>query len=65
MLLQSFLLLILLVVVVHHWFIGIWQPEAGVQYMYTHTVNNHTIKYESVSLVVGEAIAYKRVLNLF
>ena len=30
--------------------------------MYIHTVNNHTIKYKSISLVVGEAIAYKRVV---
>jgi len=30
-------------------------------HVYIHTVNNHTIKYESMSLVVGEAIAYKRV----
>ena len=27
----------------HHRFIGIWQPKAGIQYMYIHTVNNHTI----------------------
>ena len=43
-------------------FIGIWQPKAGLQYMYIHT-NNHAIKYESMSLVVGEAIAYKRVFK--
>ena len=30
---------------------------------YIRTVNNHTIKYESMSLVVGEAIAYKRVFK--
>jgi len=47
----------------HHRFIGIWQPKAGLQYMYIYTVNNHTIKYESVSLVVGEAIAYKRIFK--
>ena len=44
-------------------FIDIWQPKAGLQYTYIHTVNNHTIKYESMSLVVGEAIAYKRVFK--
>jgi len=35
---------------------------------YIHTVNitqphNHTIKYELMSFVVGEAIAYKRILK--
>jgi len=32
--------------------------------MYINTINNHTIKYESQSLVVGEGVAYKRILNL-
>jgi len=34
--------------------------------MYIHTVNtvnNHAIKYESMSLVVGEAIAYKQIFK--
>ena len=28
------------------------------------TIDNHTIKYESQSLVVGEGIAYKRIFKL-
>ena len=31
--------------------------------MHICTINNHTIKYESQSLVVGEAIVYKRILK--
>jgi len=30
---------------------------------YSKQSNNHTIKYESMSLVVGETIAYKRVFK--
>jgi len=40
----------------------VWQPKAGLQYM-MYSLNNHTIKYESMSLVVGEAIAHKRILK--
>ena len=31
--------------------------------MHIHTIYNDTIKYESQSLVVGEAIAYKRIFK--
>jgi len=33
--------------------------KAGLQLMYIHTINNHTIKYEPQSLVVGDGVAYK------
>jgi len=32
--------------------------------MYIHIIDNHTIKYESQSLVVGDGIAYNEFLNL-
>jgi len=32
-------------------------------YTYIHTIDNHTIKYESLSLVVGEGVAYKRIFK--
>jgi len=31
--------------------------------MYSHTIDNHTIKFASLSLVVGEAIAYKQIFK--
>jgi len=32
--------------------------------MYIHIIDNHTIKYESQSLVVGEGVAYKQIFKL-
>jgi len=32
--------------------------------MYIHIIDNHTIKYESQSLVVGDGVAYNEFLNL-
>ena len=31
--------------------------------MYINTVDNHTIKYEQQSLVVGDGVAYKRIFR--
>jgi len=31
--------------------------------MYIHTIDNHTIKYESQSLVVGDGVAHKRIFK--
>jgi len=36
---------------------------AGLQYMYIHTIDNHTIKYKSLLLGVGEGVAYKRIFK--
>ena len=47
----------------HSWLVDVWQPKAGLEYMYIDTIDNHTIKYESQSLVVGDGVAYKRIFR--